>query len=536
MISNTFQFIPKFGKKTETALWKKEIFTWEDLRQSLPELYRDEKKQQQIRDHLCKAGEALAHYDGEFFARYLPPAEHWRLYRKFREKTVFLDIETTGLSPYYDTITVIGTHDGSGTKIFMRDVNLDDICKYLAQFPVIVTFNGKLFDLPFMRKFFPEIALPPVHIDLRFLLRSIGYSGPLKKIEQDLGIVRDTQIQGIDGRYAVVLWNRFVRGDDTALRDLILYNITDTINLRSLMDLCYVKKIEQEILPHLDRENTRMALPGPEEWGSPGLFFSDPGSKGRKNEISVIRSGRELQVFQNDEPLLSVGPGKISRPGITVFRLLDRITSQYAPIPGRGVVSVGIDLTGSGERASGICTLKGDNAFLDLLHTDNEIIDTVRHANPDVIAIDASLGLPKGRCCTEESCDCRKYGIMRECERELKRRGVNVYPTLIPSLQQLTKRGIRLAKTLRALGFTVIESYPGATQDILGFPRKRVHLTELSIDLITLGITPHTIRKTVTHDEIDALTNAVTGLFYLAGLYEAIGDPEEGLLILPRPE
>jgi len=37
----------------------------------------------------------------------------------------------------------------------------------------------------------------------------------------------------------------------------------------------------------------------------------------------------------------------------------------------------------------------------------------------------------------------------------------------------------------------------------------------------------------VTHDELDALTSALAGYFYLAGWYEAIGNPAEGYLILP---
>jgi len=51
---------------------------------------------------------------------------------------------------------------------------------------------------------------------------------------------------------------------------------------------------------------------------------------------------------------------------------------------------------------------------------------------------------------------------MRYCERILKKRGVNVYPSLIPSMQRLTARGIQLANNFRSLGIPVIESYPGA--------------------------------------------------------------------------
>jgi uncharacterized protein YprB with RNaseH-like and TPR domain/predicted nuclease with RNAse H fold len=532
MIRNSFVFLPKFGKKTEAGLWKKNIFTWDELGLSLDGLYKDAKKRELVREYISLAEEALEKKDGNFFARTLPSSEHWRLYRRFRDKTVFLDIETTGLSPYYDTITLIGTHDGESTRIFMKDANLNEISDYLKQFEIIVTFNGKQFDVPFIRKFFPEISIPPVHIDLRFLLKSVGYSGPLKKIERDLGIVRDEEIREVDGRQAVVLWNRFCRGDRDALRDLILYNVTDTVNLKNLMDFCYLKKIGQEILPAIADETICRSLISDEELDSLGTFFSGLSGEVPAHEITISNGTDGLEILLNNKSLLSTRPCPAKKTGTALQQILDRIPAGTA---GKKPVSVGIDLTGSEARPSGICTLVGNDAYLDLVHTDSEIIDAVRKAGPDIVAIDASLGLPKGRCCTEDSCECRKFGIMRECERELKRRGINVYPTLIPSMQGLTRRGIHLAKILRDAGFTVIESYPGAAQDILGFPRKRVHLGELATDLMSMGIIPHAAGDPVTHDEIDALTNAVNGFFYLAGLYEKIGNEEEGFLVIPQP-
>jgi predicted RNase H-like nuclease len=35
------------------------------------------------------------------------------------------------------------------------------------------------------------------------------------------------------------------------------------------------------------------------------------------------------------------------------------------------------------------------------------------------------------------------------------------------------------------------------------------------------------------HDELDALTSALVGFLYLAGSYEAIGNIDEGYLIIP---
>ena len=123
---------------------------------------------------------------------------------------------------------------------------------------------------------------------------------------------------------------------------------------------------------------------------------------------------------------------------------------------------------------------------------------------------------------------------MRECERILKRRGINVYPCLIPSMQKLTLRGMNLTKAFEEKGVQVIESYPGAAQDILGFPRKRIDLKALEVDLMNMGIKPHSDKEVISHDELDALTSALVGYFYLAGMYEAIGNPEEKYLIIPN--
>jgi uncharacterized protein len=192
MIKNTFLFIPKIGRKTEENMWKNGILSWDDLTGSIDRMYPDTNRRNVVTQYLSKSQDALDRKDAAFFARHLPSHAHWRIYREFVRNTVFLDIETTGLSPYYDTINLIGTYDGTSAKIFVKDTNLEEIGAYLEQFEIIVTFNGKLFDIPFIRKTFPDIVIPPVHVDLRFLLKSLGFSGPLKKIEKTL-VSRGTQ-------------------------------------------------------------------------------------------------------------------------------------------------------------------------------------------------------------------------------------------------------------------------------------------------------------------------------------------------------
>ena len=93
---------------------------------------------------------------------------------------------------------------------------------------------------------------------------------------------------------------------------------------------------------------------------------------------------------------------------------------------------------------------------------------------------------------------------------------------------------IKLAKIFRKRSLNVIESYPGAAQDILRIPRKRVDLEELQIELNNLGIEIVAENEKISHDELDAFTSALVGYFYLAGFYEALGNSEEEYLIIPE--
>ena len=76
-------------------------------------------------------------------------------------------------------------------------------------------------------------------------------------------------------------------------------------------------------------------------------------------------------------------------------------------------------------------------------------------------------------------------------------------------MKSLTMRGMRLAEELRKQGLPVIESYPGAAQDILGIPRKGSSLEELKWGLNRAGIHGTYLKNRVTHDEVDAITSAL---------------------------
>ncbi|MDR0472412.1 MAG: PHP domain-containing protein [Treponema sp.] len=195
---------------------------------------------------------------------------------------------------------------------------------------------------------------------------------------------------------------------------------------------------------------------------------------------------------------------------------------------------VGIDLTGSEEKASGFAVLSGTVTKTFPILTDDEMVERIFNTMPDIISIDSPLSIPEGRCCGDKNCECAKYGIMRYCELMLKRFGIGVYPCLIDSMVNLTMRGIKLASRLRGLGFNVIESYPGVAQDLLHIPRKRKGLELLLNGMKNFGI--EGIRDDVTHDEADAITSALVGYFYLDDKYVGLGNEKENYLIVPKLE
>jgi len=195
--------------------------------------------------------------------------------------------------------------------------------------------------------------------------------------------------------------------------------------------------------------------------------------------------------------------------------------------------AVGIDLAGVEPRPTGFCVLDEKlNAATCLLHSDRQIIGGIKQNSPDVVSIDAPLALPIDR--PSLSARYRNRSHLRECDKALLKMGIRFFPVTLGPMRKLTRRGIKLRKILENKGFRVIESYPGAAQDILGMPRKQKGLDKLRQALIRYGIKGDFEKKTVSHHELDAITSALVGLLYLEGNYVAIGDPEEALMILPK--
>ena len=505
MLISTFQHLKGIGIKREKEFWRSGILSWEDF---------IEKKDAQLslfghgesQDILSTSLKAFEEKDADFFARLLPSKEHYRIALAFPRKTLFLDIETTGLSRYYDKITLVGWSIGGQYDVWVYGDKDSKLKEVISAAKAIVTFNGTLFDIPFLIQEFQDLKIPSAHIDLRFFSKRVGLSGGQKKIEKEIGIKRPKGLLDLEGDSAPILWHKHRLGDLEALKLLISYNHADIEGMKQIFDFSVHSLFNQHDIPFQT---------------SAYFHFTD-----LKSEI--IFSAEESKENHGKEGEIKIRPyiGD-SIPPTSVDDLIQEFSNQELRI-------VGIDLTGSEKRPSGWCLLGGKKAITDRLSSDEDIIQATLSARPSLVSIDSPLSLPSGRkFVTDDDPGRKAFGITRLCERILKKRGINVYPCLIPSMQGLTARGIRLANRFRELGVPVIESYPGAAQDIMNIPRKGTSTNFLKMGLGEFGIAGDYLEVPVSHDELDAITSAVVGLFFLAKKFEALGNDEEEYLIVP---
>ena len=188
-----------------------------------------------------------------------------------------------------------------------------------------------------------------------------------------------------------------------------------------------------------------------------------------------------------------------------------------------------MDLAGVETRPTGLCILKDMKAETCLVYKDEEILKRIEEINPKIVAIDAPLSLPEGR----ESIEQRTSVHLRECDKELLRRGIKFFPITLGPMRKLTNRGINLRRTLENKHFMVIEVYPGGAQDILGIPRKQQGLERLRAGLKKVGV--RGLNNRTSDHELDAVTCALVGRLLLEGKSVTYGTSEQGI-VMPKGE
>lgn len=231
MLTNTFCHLPEINGRDEAVLWANGITTWEDGL-----------LHPQLRPKIEHSLALLKEGDPRPFAATLPNALQWRLFPEFRHTLAYLDIETTGTGRPDDQITAIALYDGRQVRCYVNGDNLERFVEDVRDYRVLVTYNGKCFDVPFINRYF-GIHLDQVHIDLRYVLASLGLKGGLKGCEKQVGIDRG-DLTGLDGFFAVLLWRDYVRRrDQRTLETLLAYNVQDVLSLEVLLTLAYNRKL-----------------------------------------------------------------------------------------------------------------------------------------------------------------------------------------------------------------------------------------------------------------------------------------------------
>ncbi|OYT60683.1 hypothetical protein B6U81_04560 [Thermoplasmatales archaeon ex4484_30] len=161
----------------------------------------------------------------------------------------------------------------------------------------------------------------------------------------------------------------------------------------------------------------------------------------------------------------------------------------------------GIDLAGKEKNPTGICIL-GDKIELFTLYKNDDIIECISDASPQLVAIDAPLMEGEIR--------------VRDVDMELKKYGA--MPPTMKSMRELCLRGIDIVKKIP---FPVIEVFPTASAKIMGFYEK-----DYKKMANLLGIKPKN------EHEMDAYIAALTGRLYLKGKAIEIGKKEKVVIPL----
>lgn len=226
----SFQLPGGLSPAAERSLWRRGILTWQDFRWH-GHRFLSAARSQRLLDAIT-AAEALLQAD--HWADYLKcqhPVWLLRLLPVLLPYAHFLDIETTGLSPRDPPVTATIYHQNN-FSFFVANINLHCLAQTLATVPLLVTFHGRRFDLPRIRRHCRFKKKIP-HLDLAPITRKLGAGSRLKGSLKQLGWQWPETLPQA-GAEAPLLWHRYQAGDLQALVTLLTYNAYDAATLEWL--------------------------------------------------------------------------------------------------------------------------------------------------------------------------------------------------------------------------------------------------------------------------------------------------------------
>lgn len=254
MLERTFLHIPGIAETTERSLWNQGCSDWRTYLDAPKRFNLGTASATTARNTLRRSIQALESGEHQYFAHKLKQKHIWRAFPAFRHSCAYLDIETDG-GQGPNSITNIGIWDGSTYHGLVKGIDLENFRDLISSFSMLVTFHGAGFDLPVLRRRFPDIAWDHIHVDLCPLLRRLGVTGGLKRIEKAMGIERAPHVAGLTGYDAVLLWRKYrMRRDEAALQRLLDYNRADVENLERLAEIAYERATEVALADPADPE------------------------------------------------------------------------------------------------------------------------------------------------------------------------------------------------------------------------------------------------------------------------------------------
>lgn len=168
------------------------------------------------------------------------------------ENLLFLDIETTGLFgggtvPFLIGLGAWKEGEFHLTQFLLRrgddeEVMLSEVARFVSEYEVLVTFNGKAFDVPILQSRSVLMGLrfpaPKTHLDLYHLARNMGKKHPYRGSLDDscrrfLNVVREGDVPG---RLIPALYFMYLKeGDPDILSSALEHNRLDVLDMVLLL-------------------------------------------------------------------------------------------------------------------------------------------------------------------------------------------------------------------------------------------------------------------------------------------------------------
>jgi len=147
-------------------------------------------------------------------------------------------------------------------------------------------------------------------------------------------------------------------------------------------------------------------------------------------------------------------------------------------------------------------------------------LEDLENLNVIAAGIDAPLSFPT-------------TGNLRECEKELLKLGIRLFPSGASFFRKVTEKGIEIAETLSSRGIVTFEVYPYATRFVLDIaPKAKKFRKEGRKQIISkLKAYVTSIHENLTHDEIDAVLSALTVALFYEGRAKLVSGKDGSILI-----